>query len=79
MTVKIIPEVSEDQENLLKRISELVRKEVKFDKEAKTRKVQDVIQRVHESLFQGCYGNASPRKCLKNRLLKLVYCCLLST
>ena len=51
MTVKLIPEVSEDQENLLKRISELVRKEVKFEMDAKTRKVQDVIQRVHESLF----------------------------
>ena len=73
MTVKIIPEVSEDQENLLKRISELVRKEVKFDTEVKNRKVQDVIQRVHESLFQGCYER------LKNRLIKLVYCCLLST
>ena len=48
MTVEIIPEESGECEILLKRLSELVRKEIKFDPESKTRTVQDVMQRMHE-------------------------------
>ena len=40
--------MSGDQENLLKRIGELVKKEVKFNAKTKTRTIQEVIQRVHE-------------------------------
>ena len=32
----------------MKQLSELVRKEIKFDPESKTRKVQNVMQRMHE-------------------------------
>ena len=48
MTVEIIPEESGERENLLKQLSELVRKEIKFDPESKTRKVKNVMQRMHE-------------------------------
>ena len=67
MTVEIIPEESGERENLLKRLSELVRKEIKFDPESKTRTVQDVMQRMHE---KGLFKEKSFGSKLKDELIK---------
>ena len=48
MTIEAVPEVSRDREILLKRIHELVRKEVKFDPESRAVSIPEVIQRINE-------------------------------
>ena len=67
MTVEIIPEESGERENLLKRLSELVRKEIKFDPESKIRTVQDVMQRMHE---KGLFKEKAFGSKLKDDLIK---------
>ncbi len=72
MTVEIIPEESGERENLLKRLSELVRKEIKFDPESKTRTVQDVMQRMHEKgLFkEKAFGSKLKDDLIKNLMVR---------
>ena len=67
MTVEIIPEESGECEILLKRLSELVRKEIKFDPESKTRTVQDAMQRMHE---KGLFKEKAFGSKLKDDLIK---------
>ena len=53
MTIEAIPEASGDREVLLKRIQDLVRKDVKFDPETRPVSIPEVIQRINEkNLFK---------------------------
>ena len=53
MTIEAIPETSGDRETLLKKIHELVRKEVRFDPETRPVSIPEVIQRLNEkNLFK---------------------------
>ena len=72
MKVEIIPEESGEPENLLKRISELVRKEIKFDLESKNRTVQDIMQRMHEKgLFkEKAFGSKLKDELIKNLMVR---------
>lgn len=72
MTVEIVPEVSGDRENLLKRIGELVKKEVKFDTETKNRTIQEVIQRMYEKgLFkEKTFGAKLKDDIIKNLMVR---------
>ena len=69
MTIEAVPEVSGDREILLKRIHELVRKEVKFDPESRAVSIPEVIQRINEkNLFNDKAFGAK----LKDDIIKIL-------
>ena len=53
MTIEAIPETSGDRETLLKKIHELVRKDVRFDPETRPVSIPEIIQKLNEkNLFK---------------------------